>query len=68
MSIIHTLTDARYQREKARADYLEAERDLCERWGATAARNLTDGDRRQLAYLGKAVGWKRLKRIAHIAR
>jgi len=68
MSIIRTLTDARYLREKARADYVEAERDLFERWGGTAARHLTDDDRRQLAYLGKAVGWKRLKRIAHIAK
>lgn len=65
--ILKALADARYLREKARADYLDAERDLFEQWGKTAGRHLTDDERRRLAALGKAVGWKRLKRIAHIA-
>jgi hypothetical protein len=67
MTIRRLLTDRRYLREKARADYLDAERDLFLRWGATAVRHLDDDDRRQLARLGQAVGWKRLGRIARIA-
>ena len=62
-----TITDARYQRELARADYLDAERNLFMRWGDTASRHLTDDDRRLIAHLGKAVGWKRLKKVARIA-
>jgi len=65
--ILNVVADARYLREKARADYLDAERGLFERWGPTAGRNLTDDDRRLLAVQGKAVGWKRLTKIAHIA-
>ena len=65
--ILKTVADARYLREKARADYLDAERDLFERWGRTAIRQLTDDGRRMLARLGEAVGWKRLKKVAHIA-
>ena len=34
--IIRALTDTRFQREKARADYLESERDLFRLWGASA--------------------------------
>lgn len=59
--------DARYLREKARADYLDAERDLFLRWGPTAARHLDDDRRRLLARLGREVGWKRLPRVARIA-
>jgi putative transposase len=65
--ILKVVADARYQREKARADYLDAERDLFERWGPSAARHLTDDDRRILARLGQSVGWKRLRKIAHVA-
>lgn len=65
--IIHPLIDRRFLRERARADYLDAERNLFMRWGPTACQHLTDDDRRHLAKLGKAVGWKRLKRIARIA-
>ena len=65
--ILKVVADARYLREKARADYLDAERGLYERWGPNAGRHLSDGDRRLLAVQGKAVGWKRLKRGAHIA-
>ena len=36
--------------------------------GTTAARHLTVDDRRLLAYLGESVGWKRLRKIAHIAK
>lgn len=66
--IMKTIADARFQRELARADYLDAERNLFQRWGPTAGRHLTDDDRRLLAQLGKAVGWKRLKKVAHIAK
>jgi hypothetical protein len=65
--ILKTVADTRYLREKARADYLDAERDLFERWGQAAVRHITDDDRRLLARLGEAVGWKRLKKVAHIA-
>lgn len=65
--IISILSDARFQREKARADYLDAERDIFCQWGPTAVRRLNDDDRRQLARLGKEVGWKRLAKVARIA-
>ena len=65
--IISTLSDVRFQREKARADYLDAERDIFLRWGLTAVWRLNDDDRRRLARLGKKVGWKRLAKVARIA-
>lgn len=64
---VRPAADARYLREKARADYLDAERDLFLRWGPTAARHLDDDRRRLLARLGQEVGWKRLARVARIA-
>jgi len=64
----HPCSDRRpLLREKARADYLEAERDLFQRWGASAVRLVDNDDRRLLARLGKEVGWKRLRRVAQIA-
>lgn len=66
--ILKTISDVCYRRELARADYLDAERNYFECWGPTAGRPLTDDDRRLLAYRGKAVGWKRLKKVAHIAK
>ncbi len=65
--ILNVVADARYLREKARADYLDAERGLFERWGPTAGRNLTDDDRRLLAVQGKAVGWTHRLSAAGIA-
>lgn len=65
--IIRSLSDARFLREKARADYLDAERDIFLRWGVNAVRHLDDDDRRRFARLGKEVGWKRLSRMARIA-
>ena len=46
--LMKLLAEARFLRERARADYLDAERDLFERFGKTAARHLTDDDRRLL--------------------
>ena len=66
--ITKLLHDARFLRERARADYLDTERSLFERLGTTAGRHLTDDDRRILARQGEAIGWKRLRKIAHIAK
>lgn len=67
MPSILSLTRLMHQRAIARADYLVVERDLYRVHGPTAARHLTDDQRRQLAYLAHRADWKHIARDATIA-
>jgi len=64
---IRHLTSQHLVRARKKLEYVLLERDLFRLHGASAVRNLTDDDRRQLARLGYDIGWKHLLKIATIA-